>query len=94
MNCYDCAVTGSDRDAVAVCIDCGGAVCIEHAVNARHWLTRTQPLLRVERVEPAARVIRCGTCHAAHAARGDVAVATRTTSRRASSRGISAGSAR
>jgi hypothetical protein len=73
MNCYDCAVTGDHRDAVAVCADCGAAVCIEHAVTARHWLTRTQTILRVEHVEPAARVIRCGTCHAAHRARADVA---------------------
>jgi hypothetical protein len=73
MNCYDCAVTGDHRDAIAVCADCGAAVCIEHAVTAQHWLTRTQTILRVEHVEPAARVIRCGTCHAAHHARGDVA---------------------
>ena len=73
MNCYDCAIAGDDRDAVAVCADCGAAVCVEHAVSARHWLTRTQPLMREVRVEPAERVIRCGTCHAAHAARGDVA---------------------
>jgi hypothetical protein len=73
MNCYDCAVTGDHRDAVAVCADCGAAVCIEHTVTARHWLTRTQTILRVEHVERAARVIRCGTCHAAHRARGDVA---------------------
>jgi hypothetical protein len=73
MNCYDCAVAGNHRDAVAVCADCGAGVCIEHSVTAQHWLTRTQTILRVERVEPASRVIRCGTCHAAHRARGDVA---------------------
>jgi hypothetical protein len=33
MNCYDCAITGDHRDAVAVCADCGAAVCIEHAVT-------------------------------------------------------------
>lgn len=83
MNCYDCAATGTYRDAVAVCIDCGAAICIEHTVNARHWLTRTLPLLRVDRVDPPARVIRCETCHAAHAARaarGDMAVAPYSTS--------------
>lgn len=73
MNCYDCAVTAVDRAAVAVCAGCGGAVCLEHAMPAEHWLTRTQLINRVERVDPPARVIRCGTCHAAHAARGDVA---------------------
>ena len=71
MNCYDCAAAGNYRDAVAVCADCGAAVCIEHAVSATHWLTRTALINRLERIEPPARVIRCGTCHAAHAARGD-----------------------
>jgi hypothetical protein len=80
MNCYDCAAAGNYRDAVAICVDCGAGICIEHAVNARHWLTRTLPLLRVERVDPPARVIRCDTCHAAHAARGDMAVAPYSTS--------------
>ena len=55
--------------------DCGAAVCVEHSVSAPHWLTRTQLVNRVERIDPPARVIRCGTCHAAHAARGDVAAA-------------------
>lgn len=75
MNCYDCAVTGDHRDAVAVCADCGAAVCIEHSVSARHWLTRSALINRVERVEPPARIIRCGTCYAAHAAGGDVVAA-------------------
>lgn len=73
MNCYECATVGDQREAVAVCHDCGAAVCIEHAVATRHWLTRTQAILRVERVEPAARLIRCEACHAAHVALGDVA---------------------
>ena len=58
---------------MAVCIDCGAAACDEHAISEKHWLTRTQVILRVERVEPAARLIRCRTCHAAHEALGDVA---------------------
>jgi hypothetical protein len=75
MNCYDCAIAGAAGQAVAVCSDCGAGVCIEHAVTAKHWLTRTALINRVERIDPPARVIRCGTCHAAHAARGDVAAA-------------------
>jgi len=71
MNCYDCAASAIDRAAVAVCADCGAAVCVDHAVSTRHWLTRTMVINRVVPVEPAARVIRCGTCHAAHVARGD-----------------------
>ena len=80
MNCYDCAIVADSRDAVAVCADCGAGVCIEHAVSAMHWLTRTHVVNRLERVDPPARVIRCGACHAAHVARGDFAdaVSTRT----------------
>jgi len=82
MNCYDCALGGDYRDAVAVCVDCGAAVCLEHAFTAQHWLTRTQTILRVEQVDPPERIIRCGTCHAAHSARGDVtALPARTSSR-------------
>jgi Uncharacterized protein conserved in archaea (DUF2180) len=68
----DCAATGTYRPAVAVCVDCGAGVCIEHAVNTSHWLTRTQALMRVERVEPPARSIRGKTYHAARTAHGDV----------------------
>jgi hypothetical protein len=71
MNCYDCATAGDHRQAVAVCVDCGAAVCIEHATSTQHWLTRTQTIMRIERVEPPARVIRCETCHTAHAAKDD-----------------------
>lgn len=77
MNCYDCAIVADSRDAVAVCADCGAGVCIEHAVSSMHWLTRTHVINRLERVEPPARVIRCGTCHAA---RGDFADAVPTRS--------------
>lgn len=74
MNCYDCLTTdGLHREAAAVCVDCGAAVCTEHAVTARHSLTCTPAIQRVLRVGSAARIIRCGTCHAAHTARGDVA---------------------
>jgi hypothetical protein len=73
VNCYDCAARGDHRDAVAVCVDCGAGLCIGHAVPVRHWLTRTQTIMRVERVEPPARLIRCESCQAAHVARGDMA---------------------
>jgi hypothetical protein len=32
--------------------------------------------MRVERVEPPGRIIRCETCHAARSARGDITTAT------------------
>jgi hypothetical protein len=72
MNCYDCATVGDHRDAVAVCVDCGAGLCVEHAVPVRHWLTRTQTIMRVERVDPPARLIRCGSCYTAQVDRGDI----------------------
>ena len=69
MNCYDCATQDRiGRPAVAVCHDCGAAVCDHHCVAREHHLTRTAVILRVEPVEPPARVIRCTTCDAAWAA--------------------------
>ena len=69
MNCYDCATQDRlARPAVAVCHDCGAAVCDAHAVARAHHLTRIGIILREEDVEPAARVVRCTTCDAAYAA--------------------------
>ena len=31
MNCFDCASLGDHVDAVAICADCGAAVCHDHA---------------------------------------------------------------
>jgi hypothetical protein len=28
VNCYDCATVGDQRPAVAVCVDCGAALCV------------------------------------------------------------------
>jgi hypothetical protein len=68
MNCYDCATQDHlNRSAVAVCHDCGAAVCDEHAVLRSHYLVRLVPLTREIPVEPAARVVRCTTCDAAYA---------------------------
>jgi hypothetical protein len=69
MNCYDCiAQDRIARPAVAVCHDCGAAVCDQHAIAREHYLTRTAVILRVEPVEPAARILRCTTCDDAWAA--------------------------
>ena len=32
MNCFDCSAIGESSTAVAVCRDCGAAVCADHAV--------------------------------------------------------------
>ena len=69
VNCYDCAT--QDRlaqPAVAVCHDCGAAVCDHHAITRAHHLTRPAVILREEPVDPPARTIRCSTCDAAWAA--------------------------
>jgi len=69
VNCYDCATQDRlTRPAVAVCHDCGAAVCDHHTVARAHHLTRPGVILREEPVEPAARTIRCTTCDGAWAA--------------------------
>jgi hypothetical protein len=66
MNCYDCATTAHYNPAVAICIDCGAGLCIEHAVVVQHHLTRVAVINRIENVEPPARLLYCETCAAAH----------------------------
>ena len=65
MNCFDCAALGDHVDAVAICADCGAAVCHDHAHVTARWLTRTMLINRVVAVEPPARTIRCAVCQAA-----------------------------
>jgi hypothetical protein len=71
MNCLDCATTHIDRAAVGTCIDCGAAVCADHAVVRSRHLTRTAVINRQVPVEPAARVFRCRICDAARVAQHD-----------------------
>ncbi len=66
MNCFDCAALGHSTHAVAVCADCGAALCREHALVSPHWLTRAAVINRTVNVEPPARLIRCRVCQAAH----------------------------
>lgn len=73
MNCLDCSPI--PRDAVAVCTHCGTGICAEHAVVVKHHLTKAVSLTREVPVEPAARLIRCTTCHAAALAAGTTAKA-------------------
>ena len=65
MNCFDCAALGDQVPAVAICADCGAAVCQRHAHVTPRWLTRTAVINRTVAVEPPARTIRCGVCQAA-----------------------------
>ena len=34
MQCYVCAQTGVETEAIAICIVCGMAVCKEHLIRA------------------------------------------------------------
>jgi len=73
MNCFDCAAHAQPAQAVAVCADCGAALCYDHAHVTARWLTRTAVINRVVAIEPPARTVRCGICQAAR----DAAPATR-----------------
>jgi len=68
MNCFDCATEGRTVAAIAVCHDCGAAVCGNHATIESHHLTRTAAMGVHLPVEPPARLIRCGVCHDARQA--------------------------
>lgn len=76
MNCFDCAALDSAVAAVAICADCGAAVCRDHAHVMFRWLTRIEVINRPVRVEPPARSIRCGMCQAAHHAATDTVYAS------------------
>jgi hypothetical protein len=65
MHCFDCAALGDATAAVAVCADCGAAVCAAHAHVTPRWLTATMVINRVVAIEPPARTIRCTVCQAA-----------------------------
>ncbi len=65
MNCYDCATRAMTTTAVALCVDCGVALCIEHADVTPRRLTRRGAMNRTIPVEPAARTVRCRLCQAA-----------------------------
>jgi hypothetical protein len=65
MNCYDCATHHTATAAVAVCHDCGAAVCPDHAATTARHLTRMVGLGLSIPLEPAARIVRCTTCAAA-----------------------------
>ena len=73
MNCFDCAALGEQTAGVAICADCGAAVCPAHAHVTPRWLTRTMVIDRTVAIEPPARTICCTVCQAAR----DAAAITR-----------------
>ena len=65
MKRFDCAALGGHADAVAICADCGAAVCPDYVHVTARWLTRTRVINRVVAVERPARTIRCAACKGA-----------------------------
>ncbi|MBI4939344.1 MAG: DUF2180 family protein [Actinobacteria bacterium] len=65
MNCYDCAVRAVSTSAVAVCVDCGVGLCVDHAEVTPRRLTRTAAMNRAVPVGPVTRTVRCHLCRAA-----------------------------
>ncbi|WP_405987899.1 DUF2180 family protein [Streptomyces sp. NBC_00986] len=62
MNCYECHESGRTTAAVAVCRNCGAALCPEHIkVNAQH-LERPEGMGVTTLKEPARRIT-CLICH-------------------------------
>ena len=66
MKCFDCAALGQSAAAVAVCAECGAAVCSDHAHVTPCWLTFTGVINRTVTVETPGRTIRCSVCQQAH----------------------------
>jgi hypothetical protein len=62
----DCS--GIESRAVAVCVDCGAAICRDHVVVGLHQRTVVRPLNRRVPVDPPARLSFCRTCDAARQA--------------------------
>ncbi|GAB3701446.1 MULTISPECIES: DUF2180 family protein [Nocardiopsis] len=64
MQCYDCAHEGKQRTAVGICQVCGAALCVDHAHETAHVLSRPASPGAVERAEPARRLL-CERCRQA-----------------------------
>jgi hypothetical protein len=65
MNCYDCALSGATRPAVAICHHCGAALCPDHTIPGQHTLFVVRATNHHAPVEPPERRIWCQTCAAA-----------------------------
>ena len=76
MNCLDCLdclnTSTTTKPAVAVCTECGAAICRDHLVIQPRRLIRYGAMGREEPVDPPARTARCTTCAAAVTARGQL----------------------
>ena len=74
MNCYDCHRSGDATLAIAICHDCGAALCPDHTAEGTCNLTVVRATSWQTSVQPPQRRIRCRTCAAAITAAADMAI--------------------
>ena len=77
MNCYDCALSDTTNSAVALCHDCGAALCPDHIIPGQHTLYVMKATSHHAPVEPPERRIWCQTCAAAIDAANELSTARR-----------------
>jgi hypothetical protein len=66
MNCFDCDSDGQATSAVAICANCGAAVCAAHATTSPQ-MVQFQNGLGMRTQAGRARQIHCPTCTATRA---------------------------
>ncbi|MFI1159145.1 DUF2180 family protein [Streptomyces sioyaensis] len=63
MNCYDCA-PDADAAAVAICRNCGAALCEQHALSAPQTVVRVHGVGKTTAPAMARRIV-CTVCRGA-----------------------------
>ncbi|MFG2095621.1 DUF2180 family protein [Streptomyces sp. NPDC048612] len=61
MNCYDCAPDHASNAAVAICRNCGAALCHEHARSTPETVVRVHGVGKSTLPELARRIV-CTVC--------------------------------
>ncbi|MFF1714671.1 DUF2180 family protein [Streptomyces sp. NPDC058268] len=62
MNCYDCHQLGTNTAAIAVCRNCGGALCPAHIKVTAQEIHRHDGM-GLSTLKQGARRLTCLTCH-------------------------------
>ncbi|MFE0759945.1 DUF2180 family protein [Streptomyces smyrnaeus] len=62
MHCYDCYREGTETPAVAVCVDCGAAVCPRHLHSESEPVRESMSTGRVWSPGEGRRMV-CLVCH-------------------------------
>ena len=65
MICFECAKSGTSREAVGLCHHCSAALCSEHARTVDDPVTATCAISKTVVLPKHARLILCETCRAA-----------------------------